>query len=82
MEMQFLFAPLVGNLSDAFGRRPVMLASLLAMALDYVVMALAGSIWLLLAGRIFGDIFHPRCYTIASAFHNVSFSFDIAHFSF
>ncbi|SDJ07149.1 TCR/Tet family MFS transporter [Lutimaribacter saemankumensis] len=54
--MQFLFAPLVGNLSDAFGRRPVMLASLLAMALDYVVMALAGSIWLLLAGRIFGGI--------------------------
>ncbi len=54
--MQFLFAPLVGNLSDAFGRRPVMLLSLLAMALDYIVMALAGSIWLLLAGRIFGGI--------------------------
>lgn len=54
--MQFLFAPLIGNLSDAFGRRPVMLVSLLAMALDYVVMALAGSIWLLLAGRIFGGI--------------------------
>ncbi|MCM2562896.1 TCR/Tet family MFS transporter [Lutimaribacter sp. EGI FJ00015] len=54
--MQFLFAPLVGNLSDAFGRRPVMLLSLFAMALDYIVMALAGSIWLLLAGRIFGGI--------------------------
>lgn len=54
--MQFLFAPLVGNLSDGFGRRPVMLLSLGAMALDYLVMALAGSIWLLLAARIVGGI--------------------------
>lgn len=54
--MQFLFAPLVGALSDRFGRRPVLLTSLLVMAADYVVMALAGSIWLLLAGRLIGGI--------------------------
>jgi len=54
--MQFLFGPLVGNLSDRFGRRPVLLVSLFVMALDYVVMAVAGSIWLLLAGRIVGGI--------------------------
>lgn len=54
--MQFLFSPLVGRLSDAYGRRPVLLVSLLVMAADYVVMALAGSIWLLLAGRIVGGI--------------------------
>ena len=54
--MQFLFGPVIGGLSDRFGRRPVLLVSLVVMALDYVVMALAGSIWLLLAGRIVGGI--------------------------
>ena len=54
--MQFLFGPIFGNLSDAFGRRPVILISLFVMALDYLVMALAGSIWLLLVGRIVGGI--------------------------
>lgn len=54
--MQFLFGPTVGSLSDRFGRRPVLLVSLAVMALDYLVMALAGTIWLLLAGRIVGGI--------------------------
>ncbi|MDX5413468.1 MAG: MFS transporter, partial [Rhodobacterales bacterium] len=54
--MQFLCGPVLGALSDRFGRRPVLLVSLLVMAADYVVMALAGSIWLLLAGRIVGGI--------------------------
>lgn len=54
--MQFLFGPILGALSDRFGRRPVLLVSLVVMAADYVVMALAGSIWLLLAGRIVGGI--------------------------
>lgn len=54
--MQFLFSPMLGRLSDAFGRRPVLLVSLFIMSADYLVMALAGSIWLLLAGRIVGGI--------------------------
>ncbi|MHA6264519.1 TCR/Tet family MFS transporter [Arenibacterium sp. CAU 1754] len=54
--MQFAVGPLIGNLSDRFGRRPVLLVSLCVMALDYLVMAVAGSIWLLLAGRIVGGI--------------------------
>jgi len=54
--MQFLFGPVIGNLSDRFGRRPVLLIALGVMTLDYLVMALAGSIWLLLAGRIVGGI--------------------------
>lgn len=54
--MQFGFAPLVGNLSDRFGRRPILLTSMAVMALDYVVMALAGTIWLLLAGRVVAGI--------------------------
>lgn len=54
--MQFLCGPVVGNLSDHFGRRPVLLVSLAVMAVDYVVMALAQSVWLLLAGRIVAGI--------------------------
>ena len=54
--MQFLCGPLVGNLSDRFGRRPILLASLLILALDYLVMAVAGALWLLLIGRIVGGI--------------------------
>ena len=54
--MQFLFGPTVGSLSDRFGRRPVLLWSLVFMSFDYVLMALAGSIWLLVVGRIIGGI--------------------------
>ena len=50
--MQFLFGPFVGALSDRFGRRPVLLATLGIMALDYLVMALAAYLWLLMIGRI------------------------------
>ena len=54
--MQFLFGPTIGALSDRFGRRPVLLVSLGVMALDYLVMALAGTIWLLLVTRVIGGI--------------------------
>lgn len=54
--MQFLFGPTVGNLSDRFGRRPVLLISLVIMAFDYVLMAVAGTIWLLIIGRVIGGI--------------------------
>ena len=54
--MQFLFGPVVGGLSDRFGRRPVLLVALVVMALDYVLMALAGAMWLLLLGRVIGGI--------------------------
>jgi len=54
--MQFLFSPLIGNVSDRFGRRPVLLISMGVIAVDYVVMALAGSIWILLIGRIVAGI--------------------------
>ena len=54
--MQFLFGPVIGGLSDRYGRRPILLGSLVVMAADYLVMAVAGSIWLLLAGRVVGGI--------------------------
>ncbi|UWQ26359.1 MFS transporter [Leisingera aquaemixtae] len=47
----FLCGPIVGSISDAAGRRPVLIAALVVLAVDYVIMALAGSFWLLLLGR-------------------------------
>jgi DHA1 family tetracycline resistance protein-like MFS transporter len=49
--IQFVFAPVLGALSDRLGRRPVLLISLGGAAINYVVMALAPSLWLLFIGR-------------------------------
>ncbi len=54
--MQFLFSPTLGALSDRFGRRPVLLVSMGALAIDNVMMALAGAFWILLLGRIIAGI--------------------------
>ncbi|MEM9049346.1 MAG: TCR/Tet family MFS transporter [Pseudomonadota bacterium] len=54
--MQVLFGPLLGNLSDRYGRRPVLLLSLLVMGLDYLLMAVAGSLWLLFVARLLSGI--------------------------
>lgn len=48
----FLFGPIIGSLSDAYGRRPVLIAALVTLTIDYVIMALADTYWLLLLGRI------------------------------
>jgi DHA1 family tetracycline resistance protein-like MFS transporter len=50
--MQFLMSPVLGSLSDRFGRRPVLLTSLLGAGLDFIVMALAPNLWILFLGRI------------------------------
>ncbi len=47
----FLCGPIVGSISDAMGRRPILIAALAMLAVDYVIMALASSFWLLLLGR-------------------------------
>nr|WP_317631243.1 TCR/Tet family MFS transporter [uncultured Flavobacterium sp.] len=49
---QFIFAPIIGNLSDQFGRRPIILLSLLFFAIDYVFLAIAPTIAWLFVGRI------------------------------
>lgn len=54
--MQFLCSPTLGNLSDRFGRRPILLVSMAVLAADYVLMSLAGTIWLLIIGRIIAGI--------------------------
>ncbi|UAB88848.1 MFS transporter [Ruegeria sp. SCSIO 43209] len=47
----FLCGPIVGSISDAVGRRPILIAALTMLALDYVIMALVETFWLLLLGR-------------------------------
>lgn len=49
--MQFLCAPLIGNLSDRFGRRPVLILSLVALAVDYAITGLAPTLAWLFVGR-------------------------------
>ena len=49
--MTFLFSPLLGVLSDRYGRRPVLLVSLAGAAIDYLVMAFAPHLWMLVLGR-------------------------------
>ncbi|HTR84625.1 MAG TPA: TCR/Tet family MFS transporter [Reyranella sp.] len=49
--MQFVFAPVLGVLSDRYGRRPILLLSLTGSTVDYLIMAFAPSLWLLLVGR-------------------------------
>jgi MFS transporter, DHA1 family, tetracycline resistance protein len=54
--MQFLASPVIGGLSDRFGRRPIILMSNLGLGLDYMLIALAPSLWWLLIGRLINGI--------------------------
>src|SRR5436189_5201816 len=48
--MQLLFSPLVGNLSDRFGRRPILLISLFGFGIDYLFLVFAPTVWWLFVG--------------------------------
>lgn len=65
--MQFFFAPIIGGLSDAFGRRPVLLLAVLGLGIDNALTAFAPSILWLFAGRVVAGIFGAS-YTTANAF--------------
>ncbi|WP_406697625.1 Tet(A)/Tet(B)/Tet(C) family tetracycline efflux MFS transporter [Singulisphaera sp. Ch08] len=54
--MQFLFSPILGSLSDRFGRRPVLLVSLAGAAIDYTVMALTPFLSILYLGRMVAGV--------------------------
>ena len=54
--MNFLSAPILGGLSDRFGRRPILLISIGTLAIDFLIMGFAHSIWLLFLGRILSGI--------------------------
>src|SRR5437867_12783536 len=54
--MQFLFAPLLGALSDRYGRRPVLILSAFGLGIDYIIMALAPNLTCLFIGRVVSGI--------------------------
>jgi len=64
---QFLGGPLMGNLSDAYGRRPLLLLAIGGLAVDYVFSALAPTIWLLIIGRAIAG-FCGASHVIATAY--------------
>jgi DHA1 family tetracycline resistance protein-like MFS transporter len=65
--MQFLCAPLIGTLSDRFGRRPVILLALAGMGVNYVLLAFAPSLWLFALGRMVAGAFGAT-FTAAGAY--------------
>src|ERR1700748_2860988 len=65
--MQFLFSPVLGNLSDKFGRRPVLLFALLGLGIDYLFQAAAPTIAWLFVGRVIAGI-TGASYTTATAY--------------
>jgi MFS transporter, DHA1 family, tetracycline resistance protein len=64
--MQFLFAPVLGGLSDRYGRRPVLLCSLLGLGIDYFILALAPDIAWLFVGRLINGIMGASVPTAAA----------------
>jgi DHA1 family tetracycline resistance protein-like MFS transporter len=65
--MQFLLAPILGSLSDRFGRRPVLLIALFGSGLDYFAMALAPSLWILFVTRAINGL-SGASFTVGSAY--------------
>ncbi|MEM9426505.1 MAG: TCR/Tet family MFS transporter [Pseudomonadota bacterium] len=70
--MQFFFSPVIGALSDRFGRRPVLLTSLVILTLDYLVMAVAQAFWLLFVARIVAGIASATQSTATAAIADLS----------
>lgn len=69
---QFIFSPIVGALSDKYGRRPVLLVSLFGFGLDYILLALAPNLWWLFLGRILSGIMGASFTTGAAYIADVS----------
>ena len=65
--MQFLFAPVLGNLSDKYGRRPILLFSLAGFGIDYIFLSLAPTIGWLFLGRVIAGI-TGASFTTATAY--------------
>lgn len=70
--MQFLFSPVMGGLSDQYGRRPVLLASLFGFGLDYLLLVFAPSIGWLFVGRVIAGIMGASFTTAAAYMADIS----------
>lgn len=70
--MQFIFAPVLGGLSDKFGRRPVLLISLIGLGLDYFLLAFAPNLAWLVVGRIIAGICGASFSTAAAYIADIS----------
>lgn len=69
---QFVFAPVIGNLSDQYGRRPILLISLFGFAVDYIFMALAPTFAWLFVGRVIAGLTGASFTTAAAYIADVS----------
>ena len=69
---QFVFSPVIGNLSDKFGRRPIILISLFGFSIDYLFLAFAPSITWLFVGRIIAGITGASITTAAAYIADLS----------
>jgi DHA1 family tetracycline resistance protein-like MFS transporter len=54
--MQFVFAPVWGNLSDRYGRRPILFFTIIGSSIGYLMIGVAGSLWMIYAGRLLAGI--------------------------
>jgi DHA1 family tetracycline resistance protein-like MFS transporter len=70
--MQFVCAPIIGNLSDKYGRRPVLLLSLFGFGIDYIFLALSPTIWWLFLGRIIAGVFGASITTATAYIADIS----------
>ena len=65
--MQFFAAPMLGALSDRYGRRPVLLVSIFGLGLDFILLALAPSLWVILIARLVGGL-TGASFSVANAY--------------
>jgi DHA1 family tetracycline resistance protein-like MFS transporter len=75
---QFIFAPIVGNLSDQYGRRPIILISLFGFAIDYVLLAIVPSMGWLFFGRIIAGLTGASLSTASAYIADISTAEDRA----
>lgn len=65
--MQFFFAPILGGLSDRFGRRPILLVALFGLGVDFLIQGFANSLWLLFLARLISGVFGAS-FTVGNAY--------------
>ncbi len=70
--MQFIFSPILGNLSDQYGRRPILLLSLIGFAIDYLLLAFAPNLFWLFIGRLIAGVMGASITTATAYIADIS----------